>query len=48
MQKLTLNDLYSLEAYAKMRPEFRDRVIEHKQHRRLSLGSTSVCPLRTV
>jgi uncharacterized protein YggL (DUF469 family) len=38
MNKLTVDDLYSLEAYAKLRPEFRARVMEHKQHRRLPLG----------
>ena len=38
MAKLTPEDLYSLEAYAKLRPEFRARVMEHKQHRRLPLG----------
>ena len=38
MQKLTLDDLYSLETYARLRPEFRARVIEHKAHRRLTLG----------
>ncbi|TFG86734.1 MAG: DUF3501 family protein [Chromatiales bacterium] len=38
MDKLTLADLYPLEAYATVRPEFRDRVIEHKAHRRLALG----------
>jgi hypothetical protein len=38
MQKLTLDDLYPLETYARLRPEFRARVIEHKAHRRLALG----------
>ncbi len=38
MNKLTLDDLYPLETYAKLRPEFRERVIEHKAHRRLALG----------
>ncbi|MDP2322681.1 MAG: DUF3501 family protein [Gammaproteobacteria bacterium] len=38
MDKLTPDDLYPLEAYARVRPEFRDRVIEHKDHRRLALG----------
>lgn len=38
MNKLTLEDLYPLEAYARLRPEFRERVIEHKAHRRLGLG----------
>jgi hypothetical protein len=37
-EKLMVEDLYSLEAYARLRPEFRNRVIEHKQHRRVSLG----------
>jgi hypothetical protein len=31
-------DLYSLEQYARLRPEFRARVIAHKKHRRLPLG----------
>jgi Protein of unknown function (DUF3501) len=38
MDKLTPDDLYPLETYARLRPEFRERVIEHKAHRRLSLG----------
>jgi len=38
MNKLTHSDLYSLEEYARIRPEFRARVIEHKQHRRLPIG----------
>ncbi len=38
MHKLTLDDLYPLETYARLRPEFRARVIEHKAHRRLALG----------
>ncbi len=38
MNKLTPEDLHSLEAYAKLRPEFRVRVMEHKRHRRLPLG----------
>jgi hypothetical protein len=38
MNKLTLEDLYPLETYARLRPEFRERVIEHKAHRRLALG----------
>ncbi len=37
-ERLTIEDLYSLEAYAKLRPEFRARVIEHKKHRRVPLG----------
>lgn len=39
MNKLTVDDLYPLETYARLRPEFRQRVIEHKAHRRLSLGA---------
>jgi len=38
MSKLTLDDLFPLETYARLRGEFRERVIEHKAHRRLSLG----------
>ncbi len=38
MDKLTPEDLYPLETYARLRPEFRERVIEHKAHRRLGLG----------
>ena len=38
MDKLTPDDLYPLETYARLRPEFRERVIEHKAHRRLGLG----------
>jgi hypothetical protein len=39
MNKLTIDDLYPLETYARLRPEFRERVIEHKAHRRLALGA---------
>lgn len=35
---LTAENLYSLEQYARIRPEFRARVIEHKKSRRLALG----------
>lgn len=38
MQKLTRNDLYSLEAYAEARPRFRAQVLAHKQSRKLPLG----------
>jgi hypothetical protein len=38
VDKLTVADLYPLETYARLRPEFRARVIEHKAHRRLALG----------
>ncbi|MGH8592585.1 MAG: DUF3501 family protein [Gammaproteobacteria bacterium] len=38
MDKLTRNDLYSLEDYAEKRPEFRARLMQHKKARRLALG----------
>jgi hypothetical protein len=38
MAKLTRQDLFSLEKYAEIRNDFRARVIEHKQHRRVPLG----------
>jgi len=36
--KLTRDDLLSLEQYAEVRPEFRARVMAHKQHRQLPVG----------
>lgn len=41
MQKLTREDLYSLEQYADLRPEFRQKVMEHKNDRRLLLGTNA-------
>lgn len=38
MQKLTKQDLYSLEEYSAMRAEFRAKMIEHKKNRVLRLG----------
>ncbi len=38
MEKLTRQDLYSLERYSEMREEFRTRVMEHKQNRIVHLG----------
>lgn len=38
MSKLTHDDLYSLEEYSKLRPEFRAKVMEHKKSRQLHLG----------
>jgi hypothetical protein len=38
MEKLTRSDLYSLEQYAELRPEFRARVMAHKQNRKLPIG----------
>jgi hypothetical protein len=36
--KLTHEKLYGLEQYARIRPEFRARVMEHKDNRRLAIG----------
>ena len=38
MDKLSHDKLYSLEEYARLRPEFRARVIEHKKYRRVPIG----------
>ena len=38
MKKLTPDDLYSLEEYSRIRPEYRARVIEHKKNRRVDIG----------
>ncbi len=38
MDKLTREDLFSLERYAAERPAFRERVIRHKRSRRLPVG----------
>jgi hypothetical protein len=38
MSKLTREDLYSLEEYANIRPEFRAKVMAHKKHRRVPIG----------
>ena len=38
MSQLTAADLYSLEQYAKIRKDFRARVIEHKRDRKVSIG----------
>jgi len=42
MNKLTREDLYSLEDYSRMRDEFRTRVMEHKKNRRLEIGPNVV------
>ena len=34
-------DLYSLEQYARVRPEFRNKVIAHKRNRRVPLGENA-------
>ncbi len=38
MVNLRHEDLYSLEKYARIRPEFRARVMEHKKSRRVDIG----------
>ena len=38
MNKLTPADLYSLEEYARIRPEFRARIMEHKKLRQVPIG----------
>lgn len=38
MQKLTRDSLYSLEKYAEVRKEFREKVINHKKNRQLPIG----------
>ncbi len=38
MDKLTRDDLYSLERYAEVRPNFRARVMAHKKRRQLAIG----------
>ena len=41
MQKLTREDLYSLEQYAETRDDFRRKVLEHKRDRRVALGTNA-------
>jgi len=41
MQKLTRDDLYSLEQYSEARDKFRDEVLQHKSNRRLALGTNA-------
>jgi hypothetical protein len=41
MQKLTRDDLYSLEQYSEDRESFRDKVLRHKRDRRLALGTNA-------
>jgi hypothetical protein len=38
MTQLTHQDLYSLEDYARLRPEFRAKVMAHKEQRRVAIG----------
>ena len=41
MQKLSKDDLYSLERYSEVREEFRDKVMVHKRDRQLPLGTNA-------
>jgi hypothetical protein len=41
MQKLSRDDLFSLEQYAESRAAFRDKVLAHKRDRRLALGTNA-------
>ena len=41
MNKLSRDDLYSLEQYAEARPAFREKVLAHKRDRRLDLGTNA-------
>ncbi len=41
VEKLTRENLYSLEQYAGIRAEFRDKVIAHKRDRQLPLGTNA-------
>lgn len=41
MQKLTRDNLISLEKYAEQRSAFRQKVMEHKRNRRLDLGTNA-------
>jgi len=41
MQKLTRDDLFSLEQYAEARPAFRQKVLAHKRDRRVALGTNA-------
>jgi hypothetical protein len=39
MSKLSHEDLYGLEEYARIRPEFRAKVMQHKTNRRVPIGN---------
>ena len=41
MNKLSVTDLLSLERYARERPAFRTKVLEHKRARQLAVGSNT-------
>jgi hypothetical protein len=41
MDKLSRDDLFSLEQYAEARAAFREKVLQHKKNRRLDLGTNA-------
>ncbi len=41
MEKLTREDLFSLEQYSDVRDDFRQKVLEHKKNRRVALGTNA-------
>jgi hypothetical protein len=41
MNKLSRDDLFSLEQYAEARSAFREKVLQHKKNRRLDLGTNA-------
>ncbi len=41
MNKISREDLFSLEQYAEARSAFREKVLEHKKNRRLDLGTNA-------
>ena len=41
MSKLSRDNLYSLEEYAEMRPDYRQKVMQHKKSRRVFLGDNA-------
>lgn len=42
MRKLSHEDLYSLEDYAKLRPDFRAKVLAHKKNRSVHIGPHAI------
>jgi len=42
MQKLSSTDLFSLERYARERPQFRAKVMDHKRARQLAVGPNTM------
>ena len=42
MERLKVSDLYSVEQYHKVRPEFRAKGLEHKKQRQLPLGPNAM------